>query len=68
MCWSYIRVILAKFVMNDICMDVIREINILKRGELPIYEPTLKEILDKNVQAKRLRFTAHLKETVENGM
>jgi len=54
--------------MNDICMDVIREINILKRGELPIYEPTLKEILDKNVQAKRLRFTAHLKETVENGM
>lgn len=60
-------VILSEFGMNVTCMDVIEEkINMLKRGELPIYEPGLKELLDKNVQAKRLRFTTDIKETTES--
>lgn len=60
-------VILAEFGMNVTCMDVITEkVEALKRGELPIYEPGLKEILDKNVEAKRLRFTTDIKETTEN--
>ena len=60
-------VILAEFGMNVTCMDVITEkIEMLKRGELPIYEPGLKEILDKNVKAKRLRFTTDIKDTTEN--
>lgn len=59
-------VILSEFGMNVTCMDVAEEkINMLKRGELPIYEPGLKELLDKNVQAKRLRFTTDIKETTE---
>lgn len=60
-------VILSEFGMNVICMDIVEEkINMLKRGELPIYEPGLKELLDKNVQAQRLRFTTDIKETTEN--
>lgn len=59
--------ILAEFGMNVVCMDVVEEkINMLKRGEIPIYEPGLKEILDKNVQANRLSFTTDIKKTTEN--
>ncbi|MGW9103569.1 UDP-glucose dehydrogenase family protein [Priestia megaterium] len=60
-------VILAEFGMNVTCMDVIEEkIQKLRGGELPIYEPGLKEILNKNVEAKRLSFTTDIKETTEN--
>ncbi|MBW4829376.1 MAG: UDP-glucose/GDP-mannose dehydrogenase family protein [Clostridiaceae bacterium] len=60
-------VILSEFGMNVICMDVDEgKIDMLKRGKIPIYEPGLKELLDKNVQAKRLRFTTDMKETTEN--
>ncbi|MBF8983787.1 UDP-glucose/GDP-mannose dehydrogenase family protein [Lutibacter sp. B2] len=60
-------VILAEFGMNVTCMDVIEEkIDMLKKGELPIYEPGLKEILDKNVKANRLTFTTDMKKTTEN--
>ncbi|RCW47888.1 UDP-glucose dehydrogenase family protein [Paenibacillus prosopidis] len=60
-------VILAEFGMNVTCMDVIEEkIERLKNGELPIYEPGLREIMDRNVQANRLKFTTDIKETTEN--
>jgi UDPglucose 6-dehydrogenase len=60
-------VILSEFGMNVTCMDVIEEkINKLKQGILPIYEPGLKELLDKNVKQKRLYFTTDIKETTEN--
>ncbi|WP_213975747.1 UDP-glucose dehydrogenase family protein [Tepidanaerobacter acetatoxydans] len=60
-------VVLSEFGMNVICMDVIEEkIKMLKKGELPIYEPGLQKLLDKNVQVGRLRFTTDIKETVEN--
>ncbi len=58
-------VILAEFGMNVICMDVAEEKIIqLKRGELPIYEPGLKELMDKNFKEKRLHFTTDIQETV----
>lgn len=60
-------VILSEFGMNVICMDVITEkIEQLKKGVVPIYEPGLKDLLDKNVEAGRLHFTSDIKETVEN--
>lgn len=60
-------VILAEFGMNVICMDVVPEkIALLKQGIIPIYEPGLKELLDKNVEAGRLQFTSDMKETVEH--
>jgi UDPglucose 6-dehydrogenase len=41
-----------------IALDVVEEkINGLQQGKLPIYEPGLKELVDHNVQAKRLTFT-----------
>lgn len=59
-------VIMAEFGMNVICMDVIAEkIAKLNDGILPIYEPGLKELLDKNVARGRLHFSTDIKDTVE---
>ena len=59
-------VIMAEFGMNVTCMDVVEEkIHMLKRGELPIYEPGLKELMDKNVKSGRLNFSTDIKETTE---
>lgn len=52
---------------NDvICIDKVKEkIDTLNRGEIPIYEPGLKDILDMNVKENRLHFSTDLKEGVE---
>ncbi|MFO0828376.1 MAG: UDP-glucose/GDP-mannose dehydrogenase family protein [Phycisphaerales bacterium] len=44
---------------NDVvCLDVDpRKIEMLRRGESPIYEPGLSEMLKRNIAAKRLSFT-----------
>jgi UDPglucose 6-dehydrogenase len=48
-----------------IALDVVEEkINSLKQGKLPIYEPGLKELVDHNVQAKRLIFTTSYAEAL----
>ena len=36
------------------------KINILNRGGIPIFEPGLKELIDKNYQVGRLKFTTNL--------
>ena len=60
-------VIMAEFGLNVICMDVSEEkINSLKNGEIPIYEPGLKELLEKNMKAERIEFTTDMKYTTEN--
>jgi UDPglucose 6-dehydrogenase len=49
-----------------IALDVNQEkIDALKRGKLPIYEPGLKELVERNVQAKRLTFTTSYAEALE---
>lgn len=60
-------VIMAEFGMNVTCMDVIEEkIIMLKNGQVPIYEPGLKELMQKNVCDGRLKFSTDIKETTEN--
>lgn len=49
------------------CIDVIREkIDKLKKGEVPFYEPSLKEYLQRNIAAKRLIFTTAYKDAIPN--
>ena len=52
---------------NVICMDVDRKkIQRLRRGLVPIYEPQLEELVQRNLKEKRLRFTTDLLETVDS--
>ncbi|MFL5409967.1 MAG: UDP-glucose dehydrogenase family protein, partial [Myxococcales bacterium] len=48
-----------------VCVDVdTAKIERLRRGEVPIYEPGLEELLRKNMKSKRLRFVTGLAEAV----
>jgi len=51
---------------NDVvCLDVDAEkIDALNRGEIPIYEPGLTELIRRNVKAGRLRFTTDYGEAI----
>ena len=58
---------LADFGMDTVCVDINEQkINNLKKGEVPIYEPGLTEMVIRNVQYKRLQFTTDMAEAVNN--
>jgi UDPglucose 6-dehydrogenase len=49
-----------------ICVDVDKaKVARLKKGDLPIFEPGLAEVVRRNIRKKRLSFTTSLKEGVE---
>jgi UDPglucose 6-dehydrogenase len=49
------------------CIDIVEEkINRLKRGELPIYEPGLEEMVERNMHTGRLRFSTNYREGLDN--
>lgn len=43
-----------------------RKVDMLQRGEIPIYEPGLEDLVHRNVAAKRLRFTNSIEDGVDN--
>ncbi len=45
-----------------------KKIAVLKSGQMPIYEPGLKEIVDRNCQQGRLRFSGDLQKAVEGSL
>ncbi len=53
---------------NDvICVDINEEkVKQLQNGRIPIYEPGLKPLFDRNTAAGRLKFTTNLKEAVDH--
>jgi UDPglucose 6-dehydrogenase len=54
---------------NVVCVDVDeRKIAMLERGELPIHEPGLDEVVKRNFEAGRLRFTTDAQEGVKHGL
>ncbi len=60
-------VVLSEFGLKVTCMDISEDkIKNLKCGKSPIYEPGLEEILKKNIENKRLFFTADIKEIVSD--
>jgi UDPglucose 6-dehydrogenase len=55
---------------NDVlCLDVDpRKIEILNNGGVPIYEPGLDEVIRRNIEAGRLRFTTDIADSVTHGL
>jgi len=53
---------------NDvICVDIDKEkIDLLNGGKIPIYEPGLKELVERNMKEQRLKFTTDIKEAIKN--
>ncbi|MEK6532096.1 MAG: UDP-glucose/GDP-mannose dehydrogenase family protein [Deltaproteobacteria bacterium] len=59
----------ADFGVNATCVDKDAEkIARLKKGEIPIYEPGLKELVDKNLSQGRLSFTTDLDEAIKKSL
>jgi UDPglucose 6-dehydrogenase len=56
-------------VGNDVlCLDLdVEKIRILEEGGIPIYEPGLKEMVQRNVEAGRLHFTTDVERAVKFG-
>jgi UDPglucose 6-dehydrogenase len=56
---------LAETGNNVLCVDVdVEKIQQIKNGEVPIYEPHLDVLFERNIKAGRLKFTTKLKEGV----
>lgn len=57
---------LAKIGNKVICVDNdLKKVAELKKGEIPIYEPGLKELIRENVKARRLSFSTSIKDAIK---
>src|SRR6266545_2913762 len=60
---------LADLGMNVICVDKDEaKISALQEGVIPIYEPGLEELIERNERKGRLRFTTDLKTGIESAL
>ena len=59
----------AEFGVHVTCVDKDEEkIRLLEEGKIPIYEPGLEEIVEKNVKQGRLEFTSDLASAVQKSL
>src|SRR5688572_9475029 len=59
----------AEFGVDVTCVDVdAAKIARLSAGEIPIYEPGLEQLISRNTQAGRLRFTTDVSTAVDEGL
>ena len=59
----------AEFGNHVVCVDKIAaKIETLERGEMPIYEPGLQAMVERNVKAGRLKFTTDLTRSIEDAL
>jgi UDPglucose 6-dehydrogenase len=59
----------AEFGVEVTCVDVDAEkVARLNRGDIPIYEPGLEQLVEKNTHAGRLHFTTDLKSAIEQAL
>lgn len=57
----------AELGNNVVCVDVdTAKVAQMQKGEIPIYEPGLKELFDRNIDEGRLSFTTNLAAGIEN--
>ncbi len=60
---------LAEVGNEVICMDVDQaKVDMLNSGKMPIYEPNLDQMVERNSNSGRLRFTTSSKEAVDYGL
>ncbi|MBK8574934.1 MAG: UDP-glucose/GDP-mannose dehydrogenase family protein [Elusimicrobia bacterium] len=58
---------LAEIGHHVVCVDSDRaKVQLLKKGDIPIYEPGLPEVVAANRKARRLHFTTRLEEAMKN--
>src|SRR5215831_8069107 len=59
----------AEFGVDVICVDIaVDKIERLNKGESPIYEPGLDQLLKKNLQAGRLKFTTDIASAIKQSL
>ena len=56
---------ISDFGHKVICADISEEkIKVLQAGKIPIYEPGLDELIDRNTKAERLSFSTDVGKTI----
>ncbi len=59
---------LAETGNEVVCVDIDKEkVQRMRTGKVPIYEPHLDVLFERNIQAKRLKFTTELKKGLDHG-